>query len=363
MWKLKQLQVIQGKANEIWLNVNFRKGLLTAITDPNSLWQELEVDIDTNLVDDHFHKCWNGLLYCVASGGQSHELYSKVSTQIIDVMLNAGLVTKKRNLISITNQGFQFLLADSSEQIATLLIQMCLDSPPEFLIEAVHLVMNIALLVPGQFYPLTKLTTTQKVMIKSLAEYGLVMLTKSRNVAGFVPTKLAKAVSYTGEMPLMLTKEEGFLIIETNYKFYAYTDSPLHRSILSLFMRIKTQFPNMIFGYLSQDSIQNALQKGISAAQIIKFLNSSAHAVMRTNLPILPPTIVDQVNLWEQDRNRLRAKAGYMYQQFLSAADFEKTLAEGNRLNAVLYANPATRIIIVSDVGHPQIKNFVKNNL
>lgn len=52
-----------------------------------------------------------------------------------------------------------------------------------------------------------------------------------------------------------------------------------------------------------------------------------------------------------------------MYQQFMNAADFEKTLAEANRLNSVLYAHPGKRLLIVSVDGHAQIKNFVKNNL
>lgn len=40
-------------------------------------------------------------------------------------------------------------------------------------------------------------------------------------------------------------------------------------------------------------------------------------------LPILPPTIVDQIKLWENERNRFSFSEGVLYSQFLSQADFE----------------------------------------
>lgn len=39
--------------------------------------------------------------------------------------------------------------------------------------------------------------------------------------------------------------------------------------------------------------------------------------------PILPPTIVDQIMLWENERNRFLFSEGVLYSQFLSQTDFE----------------------------------------
>lgn len=39
--------------------------------------------------------------------------------------------------------------------------------------------------------------------------------------------------------------------------------------------------------------------------------------------PILPPTIVDQIKLWENERNRFLFSEGVLYSQFLSQTDFE----------------------------------------
>lgn len=278
-------------------------------------------------------------------------------------MIETNLLTKERNQIRITTEGFQFLMADTSEQVVTLLIQLLLSLDGEAFLSSFFIIVLLSFSSPGKFYPLSSFNAPQKACLKILSELGLLLMTRKGASQGFCPTLLVRSIAYTGDMPLMLTKEEGFLVLETNYKCYAYTDSPLHAAILSMVMKIKTQFPNMIYGQLCQDSLMEAFKKGITADQVVRFLNSSAHAIMRKNVPILPPTIVDQIRLWEMDRNRLRAKPGYMYQQFLSEADFKKTLDEANRIGSVLYANPISRILVVSETGHPQIKAFVKASM
>ena len=37
---------------------------------------------------------------------------------------------------------------------------------------------------------------------------------------------------------------------------------------------------------------------------------------------ILPPTITDQIRLWELERDRFKFNDGYLYNQFLSDFDF-----------------------------------------
>ena len=39
--------------------------------------------------------------------------------------------------------------------------------------------------------------------------------------------------------------------------------------------------------------------------------------------PVIPPTITDQIRLWELERNRFKFTDGVLYSQFLSQADFE----------------------------------------
>lgn len=62
--------------------------------------------------------------------------------------------------------------------------------------------------------------------------------------------------------------KEGFIIIETNYKLYAYTNSELQISILSTFCNIIYRLPNFIMGLITRESIRKALINGISAEDV-----------------------------------------------------------------------------------------------
>ena len=39
--------------------------------------------------------------------------------------------------------------------------------------------------------------------------------------------------------------------------------------------------------------------------------------------PIIPPTVSDQIRLWELERDRFKFSEGVLYNQFLSQTDFE----------------------------------------
>lgn len=362
LWRLKQLGIVHGKANEIWLNPVFRENFLKSLYHPTFLPTSTPYD-GKDSIDEQFYRKWNGILYSIASGGKSNEMYLPASGSTLNILLNCGLVLKEKSTIQITSQGFQFLLADASEQIVTLLIQYCMSIEGDKLIEALESLFILSFLAPDQFYELKHFSASQKTHLKALSDLGLVIMTKQKNVAGFVPTRLVRGITHVSDEAFNISKENGFIIMETNYKFYAYTQSPLQLSILSLFLRVRTRFANMIFCQLSQDSMHEAFKKGITAQQIIRFLHAAAHPIMRDRTPVIPPTLIDQITLWEQDRNRLQAKTGYLYQQFLSASDFEKTVAEATKIGAVLYANPGKRLLVVSEDGHGTIKSFVKSNI
>lgn len=53
-------------------------------------------------------------------------------------------------------------------------------------------------------------------------------------------------------------------------------------------------------------------------------MRQHAHGKMiEAGPPTLPPTIVDQIKLWENERNRFTFSEGVLYSQFLSQTDFE----------------------------------------
>lgn len=57
---------------------------------------------------------------------------------------------------------------------------------------------------------------------------------------------------------------------------------------------------------------------------IFSYLQQHAHSKMiEAGPPTLPPTIADQIKLWENERNRFIFSEGVLYSQFLSDTDFE----------------------------------------
>lgn len=115
-------------------------------------------------------------------------------------------------------------------------------------------------------------------------------------------------------------QNQGFIILETNYRIYAYTgsldrcpgsarpdlrlDNPLQTAVLNLFVTLKSRYPNLVVGAITRDSVKKALANGITAdqvrpkvmllaatplirkfePQIISYLTTHAHAQMRKNV-------------------------------------------------------------------------------
>ena len=105
----------------------------------------------------------------------------------------------------------------------------------------------------------------------------------------FYPTRLALSISIAGS-PKVSSEESSdqFIVVETNYRIYAYTDSDLHFAIISLFADVLYRFPYMIVAQMSRDSVQQSADYGITADQILHYLRSSAHHTCRKNLHWVP---------------------------------------------------------------------------
>ena len=89
-----------------------------------------------------------------------------------------------------------------------------------------------------------------------------------------------------GSSSLEAQVEQGrCLIVETNYRVYAYTSSVLQVEVLKLFARMCCKLPHMVIAVITRASIRNALVQGISASQIIDYLHLHAH-------PQVPPALV-----------------------------------------------------------------------
>ncbi|KAJ2918502.1 hypothetical protein MD484_g1939, partial [Candolleomyces efflorescens] len=201
-------------------------------------------------------------------------------------------------------------------------------------------------------------------MLEDLRDYGLIWQRKQTS-RRFSPTRLSTTL--TSSSPSLPTTigassgpQEGFIILETNYRVYAYTDNPLQTAVLDLFASLKYRFPNLVVGSITRESVKKALLNGISADQIISYLITHAHPNMRKNNPLLPVTVQDQIRLWELEKNRLKSQDGNLYTEFASQADYELVLNYAKELDVVLWESAAKRCFFGSQEGHANIKGFIQ---
>lgn len=110
---------------------------------------------------------------------------------------------------------------------------------------------------------------------------------------------------------------EGHVIVETNYRVYAYTSSAVEVEILRLFTRPDYRLPNLYVGMLTREAVLGALSSGIGAEQIVRYLRAHAHPrTRRTPGPAVPNTVCDQIRLWARERTRVREAPAVLYCDF-----------------------------------------------
>lgn len=305
---------------------------------PCSTEDKSTVTID--FLDTYARKQWESILYYVV-GSASANLggQSDISLGTRSLLEKGQFVTVHNRQALITREGFTFLLQDVNSQAWTLLIvylevSSSLQMEP---VDVLSFLFTLGSLELGVSYSTSNLTATQLQMLEDLADFGLVYRRDSSSTR-YYPTRLATTL--TSDAPALpnssLTSttvqagnaadEKGYIIVETNYRLYAYTNSPLLISILSLFCQLYTRYPNLITAKITKASIQNAITRGITADQIITYLTTHAHPILRKQQPILPPTVVDQIRLWQIEGERMTAWRGYLIKDVGSQEDYDRAV-------------------------------------
>eukprot|EP00842_Homolaphlyctis_polyrhiza_P001942 jgi/Hompol1/2749/HPOL_000638-RA len=327
---------------------------------------------DTAFLDNYSKECWESVLHYLVGTPSD-----KKPKAILKLLEKSGLMTAAGGTarpnedpdLRITSKGFQFLLQDINSQIWAFLLQY-LEMSEQLnmeLVEVLNFFFQLGSLEFGQDYSVDALTETQKSMLDDLKPLGLVFQRKRKSTR-FYPTRLATSLT-SGVSALAESDIEGFIIVETNYRVYAYTNSPLQIAILSLFISMNVRFANVVIGMITRESVREALAKGISADQIIAYLTTHAHPEMRKMLaahpysypeqtPVLPSTIIDQIRLWEMERNRLRASRSFLYKSFQNEQEYKDTLRHATEFGFALWYSDKKRMIAVSAEGHEPLKSF-----
>jgi len=296
---------------------------------------------------------------------------STVSEEVKKVIRFSGLMRYEEysgiaslSGLVITTKGFQFLLLDKPSQVWYFVLEYLrwAQSQEMELVDMLRFVFEISFTPAGKDLPVEGRSGDVLKCLFLFREVGLLLLRK-RSSARFYPTQLATNVVNGASQGGTISSRNGFIIIETNFRIYAYTDSQLQYRILKLFASQYYSFPGCTVMLVTRESIQSAVRNGITAEQILHYIRANAHPVMLKDekKDIIAQTIADQIRLWAMERDRINFHHGVFYGQFLAQKDFDVLRDYAKEKGCLKFSNSATRTMVVTPEGHENhLKKFYK---
>lgn len=395
----KEVTFNSGKAYS--LTPQFAKSLQQALTgagDGRSFGEVVGAPpnqlVSIEQLDDYSRRQWEGILgYMVGSEAVPFEDEAPnpdPSPGVIELLKAGHLIVlsgtaSRGQTPHITKDGFAFVLQDVNTQIWTLLFQYVENAEVFSMtkVEVLSFIFLVSSLELGLPYSSTHLTPTQLRILQDLSDFGIIYQPTTPSgspLPSFYPTRLATSLtsdsvstlsstSATLSSPLTpkpTTSSPGFIIIETNYRLYAYTSSPLQIALLSLFTNLRSRHPNLITGKMTKQSVQRAVKVGITADQIISYLTSHAHPQMRRHaqlesskstssnsgrvISILPATVLDQIHLWQLERDRMQTTPGFLLKDFAAKNEFEGVARYAEEIGVLVWRDERRRMFFVTRI-------------
>jgi Transcription factor Tfb2/Transcription factor Tfb2 (p52) C-terminal domain len=247
--------------------------------------------------------------------------------------------------VYITPRGYEFLLQETKVQLWTFIHEYISTSASREIAvcDILGFLFELGFCKQGKGYAISGLTRTQQSLLKDFASFGLLHIPLNQQPAGapsagphplvrFYPTSLAIAITHSNPQHLFHSPETSSsvsivnlqLVVEKNFKLYAYTNVDLHVALLSLFTKVEARLPNMVVATLTRKSVMRAMEKGITAELIRSFLTSHAHRSISEKLSgeaAIPENVLDQLFLWQNERHRIQYKRGILLHSFDEYSD------------------------------------------
>ncbi|KAJ9651851.1 RNA polymerase II transcription factor B 52 kDa subunit [Neophaeococcomyces mojaviensis] len=389
-------------------------------------------------LDDYARQQWEGILGFMVGSSNLQELQESGEElpppgQGVIELLKAGRLisvqgtASRGQVASITKEGFAFVLKDVNAQIWELLF-LYVDNADQLnmdKIDVLSFIFFIASLELGLAYSTASFDRAQHQTLQDLIALGIVYQPLAASTNGnskvtappyFYPTRLATTLTSSSSTALATTSTtlgsslqpnslshhaantnatpgagSGFIIIETNYRLYAYTSSPLQIALLSLFINLRSRHPNLVTGKLTKSSVQRAINIGITADQIISYLTTHAHPQMRRfaaaeqarldarkalrtsgpdgvadendehdmRVTVVPQVILDQIKLWQLERDRIVTHTGYLLKDFTSHAEYIGPCNYADELGVLVWKDDKRHVFFVSRI--EGVQRYIKD--
>lgn len=383
---------VPGKARkqEMQLTTNFKHALQRALDGggahasfgvPSPL--PVPLDVDKPYLERYARRKWDDILHFVVNsvGNRSGADMAGGPKQSVKELLLAGRLVERRagggGGVGITQAGFTFLLQEANAQVWTLLL-LWLEAADMAVagqsVDMLSFLFVLASLELGRAYDTEALADSRKNMLPFLVDIGLIFV-PSHQPQQYFPTRLATTL--TSSSSALRSVSEGFaavagaeggaargsIILETNYRVYAYTSNPLQIAVLALFSNLKMRFHEMVSGRLSRESVRRATSYGITSDQIINYLATHAHEQMKRRAltggkPVLPPTVVDQIRLWQLENERMKTTGGFLFKDFDDPGEYEACAGYASEIGVCVWRSDRRCMFFASK--HEQIRDFLK---
>lgn len=374
MDRLEQLRVLllasEGKRDPSYkLNPKFQKQLRQALTSGGGPPREpLSSNIAVRLpsaaeLDSYAMKQWEGVLLQLVSTAFPESSHDHPHDRfVVQTFQRAGLLDSGTGLVKLTEAGFQFLLMDTNYQLWQIIREYISAAEDRGInnVELIRFLLELGFHVVGEPYNRNTLTGTEQMVLEEIAVLGLVQVQQGMKERWFIPTKLAANLATSLSEVTSQRPSEGFLIIETNFRLYAYTASKLQIQILRLFARIEYQLPNLTVGIINKESVNTAFASGITAEQIITFMQQNAHPHVAQKVPSVPETVSDQIRLWESDSNRVQYVPACFYDDFPSKEIFESVCVYARDRSGLVWQDDSKRRLVVRADLHEEIRAYIR---
>lgn len=226
----------------------------------------------------------------------------------------------------------------------------------------------------GKGYPVAALSKIQRMLLSEFCNLGIVYRSSSK-ATHFYPCRMAIDLLFKSESDetKASTNQSSHrnisIIVETNFQVVSYLTSDLHMFMISLFVDGTTmvRFQDMVIGSITRQSAKESFAMGIKASQIVDFLETHAHPLVRNRKKIVPENVSDQLVIWEREKSRLHVIPDAVVIDVSEIAGGERlhmlfsTLVEkATQLSVLLWSNKDKKMLAVTPEGYQQLQSYVE---
>ena len=207
-------------------------------------------------IDEYAHVRWDNILSILTS------IAIAPANSIIPHLLTS---CKFKIGNSLSGKGFNFILSPKLNQVWQIVVILL----QKYSLQKRAFLSQLAFSTVYRAYKLSAVSDENREILNDFHQLGLVYISEKKDA--FYPTSLIKGLLSGDDREDVEPEASGYLVLESNYRLYAYTDNVLNLAILKYFSKLLYKLPGMTVMTITRDTVQEACEKGITAENIITY--------------------------------------------------------------------------------------------